>query len=460
MHVDFDWTGNFGYVSIEDTNISKVDPLYSPLMTGGVFAINRNFFWKNGGYDTGRTPGWGGENFELSFKTWLCGGRLDIIPCSHVAHLDRHYQNRPYGNKDESHWINLVRVANIWMDEYKSLFQLNFGVEYVQDPRAYSIEDQLKLKKKLNCKSFSWYVEYIIPGKFIPQKHARMHGRVRNGAKEEICLDNLQVGTYNNSGKLGRYPCYSSPIASTQYFALSLSHELRVAFDVYCAEVSKQSPFDRIELKKCNGNSNQKWKWTADEGLKHLLSGKCVMSSSILDGSSQNGEFADSLITYDCVGWKEQMWNFEFSSNLSSPIITFPKTKGRIRNNMFENFCLDDYSQQAPYFLQLFPCIDDDEKSETQNFYLTSDQELRHIHDCAEMIPCDSKDFCTTSHLILMTSCNGKEEQKWKLTKGNGLQHVKSKLCLKASLNQDKEGVNLIVDNCRQAANQIWKFEL
>ena len=48
LNIDFEWSGRFGYVFIEENNMSSVDPISSPLMTGGVFAINRNFFWKNG----------------------------------------------------------------------------------------------------------------------------------------------------------------------------------------------------------------------------------------------------------------------------------------------------------------------------------------------------------------------------------------------------------------------------
>ncbi len=70
----FDWNLIFDWHAMpkheRDRRKKRTDPIRSPTMAGGLFAIDRSYFELLGGYDPGMDI-WGGENLELSFKVKL-----------------------------------------------------------------------------------------------------------------------------------------------------------------------------------------------------------------------------------------------------------------------------------------------------------------------------------------------------------------------------------------------------
>ncbi|CAG2176066.1 unnamed protein product, partial [Oppiella nova] len=86
----FSWKLNFRWFRIPKREMKRraedrTQPIRSPTMAGGLFAMDKQYFELLGKYDEGMEI-WGGENLELSFRVWMCGGSLEIVTCSHVGH--------------------------------------------------------------------------------------------------------------------------------------------------------------------------------------------------------------------------------------------------------------------------------------------------------------------------------------------------------------------------------------
>ncbi|XP_023340384.1 polypeptide N-acetylgalactosaminyltransferase 5 isoform X2 [Eurytemora carolleeae] len=121
----FNWKMEFDWAHIsEKINGSRThpwSPYSTPVMAGGLFTINKNWFQRIGLYDEGMEI-WGGENLELSFRQWMCGGRIEIVPCSRVGHVYRTYSPYPWRSDINVLVWNPIRVAEVWMDQYKYLY--------------------------------------------------------------------------------------------------------------------------------------------------------------------------------------------------------------------------------------------------------------------------------------------------------------------------------------------------
>ena len=132
------------------------DDLFSPI-TMGMFVISK-FWWNHGAMDP-ELRTWGGENVEISFRTWLCGGRIVVASDSFVAHGFRTKFPYPVNGGDVQR--NYVRIADVWMDsEHLDLFYQASRITLRNGKPNIDFGDisaRLRLKEELKCKPFSYY---------------------------------------------------------------------------------------------------------------------------------------------------------------------------------------------------------------------------------------------------------------------------------------------------------------
>ncbi|XP_047411484.1 polypeptide N-acetylgalactosaminyltransferase 10 isoform X2 [Sciurus carolinensis] len=281
MRGAFDWEMYYKRIPIppELQKPDPSDPFESPVMAGGLFAVDRKWFWELGGYDPGLEI-WGGEQYEISFKVWMCGGRMEDIPCSRVGHIYRKYV--PYKvPAGVSLARNLKRVAEVWMDEY---------AEYIYQRRpeyrhlsAGDVAAQKKLRSALNCKSFKWFMTKIawdLP-KFYPpvEPPAAAWGEIRN-VGTGLCAD-TKHGTLGSPLRLESCIWGRGEAAwnNMQVFTFTWREDIRPGdpqhTKKFCFDaVSHTSPVTLYDCHSMKGN--QLWKYRQDKTLYHPVSGSCM----------------------------------------------------------------------------------------------------------------------------------------------------------------------------------------
>ncbi|XP_029461369.1 polypeptide N-acetylgalactosaminyltransferase 13 isoform X1 [Rhinatrema bivittatum] len=261
----------------------------TPTMAGGLFSIDRNYFEEIGTYDSGMDI-WGGENLEMSFRIWQCGGSLEIVTCSHVGHVFR--KATPYtfpGGTGHVINKNNRRLAEVWMDEFKDFF-------YIISPGVVKVDYgdvsvRKMLRGKLKCKPFSWYLENIYPDSQIPRRYYSL-GEIRN-VETNQCLDNM--GRKENE-KVGIFNCHG--MGGNQVFSYTADKEIRT--DDLCLDVSRLS--GPVIMLKCHHmRGNQLWEYDSEHFiLRHVNSNQC------LDEPSEEDKMVPTL--RDCSGSHSQQW--------------------------------------------------------------------------------------------------------------------------------------------------------
>ncbi|XP_023655086.1 N-acetylgalactosaminyltransferase 7 isoform X1 [Paramormyrops kingsleyae] len=257
--------------------LTLTEPYRSPAMAGGLFAIERDFFFELGLYDPGLQI-WGGENFEISYKIWQCGGQLLFVPCSRIGHIYRLHGwqgNPPPAHVGSSPTLkNYVRVVEVWWDEYKDFF---YASRPETEALAYGdISELKKFREERNCKSFKWFMEeiaYDIPKHYpLPPKNV-VWGEIR-GYESNYCIDSMG---HTNGGNVEIGPCHR--MGGNQLFRINEANQLMQ--NDQC--LIKGTDVMSVNINHCNLNENMEWKYFKDlHRFTHVPTAKCLDRSDIL----------------------------------------------------------------------------------------------------------------------------------------------------------------------------------
>lgn len=127
-----------------------------------------------------------------------------------------------------------MRVAEVWLDEYKNYL-------YQRQPEVYAglsagdITKQKALRQRLQCKPFKWFLENVasdLTKHFPLDEPSIAYGGIKN-LGTNLCADTM---SQDGRTPLGLFPCavnISSPHL-TQTFSLTLNHDIRVRFEPRC----------------------------------------------------------------------------------------------------------------------------------------------------------------------------------------------------------------------------------
>ncbi|CAJ1360492.1 unnamed protein product [Effrenium voratum] len=243
-------------------------PARSPIMPGGLFASDRRWFLALGGYDQEMRL-YGGEEMEISFRTWMCGGEIEHVPCSHVGHVFRnpkYWQGQVYEVPGAEIARNKLRAAEVWMDDYKKLVQ----IATMPLPKRLPLGDvtlRRKLREELKCESFRWFLDHVATGMRVPNiSSSAQVGALRN-ARSGLCLDTM--GNLRHGDAAGLFPCHGQ--RGAQAFVLADDGQLLLPTTNYmgCLATRKKE----LVIEACDGTKHQRWSY---QSLQLQVASRCL----------------------------------------------------------------------------------------------------------------------------------------------------------------------------------------
>ncbi|XP_065424594.1 polypeptide N-acetylgalactosaminyltransferase 9 isoform X5 [Chrysemys picta bellii] len=280
-------------------------PIRTPAMIGCSFVVDREYFGEIGLLDPGMEV-YGGENIELGMRVWQCGGSMEVLPCSRVAHIER--TKKPYNN-DIDYYAkrNALRAAEVWMDDFKSHVYMAWNIPMTNPGVDFGdVSERIALRQRLQCRSFKWYLENVYPEMRV-YNNTITYGEVRNSKASGYCLDQGA----EDDDKAILYPCHGMSSQLVRYSSeglLQLGPLGSTAFlpDSKCLidDGKGRTP----TLKKCEDvlrPAQRLWDFTQNGPIISRNTGRCLEVEM-----SKDANFGLRLVVQRCSGQKWMIRNW------------------------------------------------------------------------------------------------------------------------------------------------------
>uniref|UniRef100_A0A8C5MVA8 Polypeptide N-acetylgalactosaminyltransferase 15 n=1 Tax=Leptobrachium leishanense TaxID=445787 RepID=A0A8C5MVA8_9ANUR len=277
----FDWNLDFHWAALpedeEKVRQSPIIPFRSPVIAGYVMAVDRHYFQNIGGFDTGSSFQ-GVENLELSIRVWLCGGSVEIIPCSRIGHVIQNH-TRFTSHPDDVVLRNKIRIAEVWMDSYKDIFYKHIGKALLMTKiEKLEIAEREQLRLRLGCNGFQWFLHNIYSGINSSYSMSGSSGQMFNiGAG--FCMD-YKCNQVISGQPIELSSCEDTITQVFQYIQKEITNQK--SSRSLCLDVRHE----QVILINCALQQKPLWDFSGEGLIKHIPSGKCMEPASMKTGTT------------------------------------------------------------------------------------------------------------------------------------------------------------------------------